>query len=296
MRSPFARILGIPLLLLACDPGHDEGGDGELRVGLWGDAPSGQTYSLQEAIFVIDNNWGIFTDDLPDGSASAAQALPEGSHTLLLADGWQVVRGAEGEAQPTLVDAELLTPNPLEIIITDKMVTNVTYVFQIEGEHVPFVAGSVDVDVDFQEDDGICVPESYDEQDLAAANGNAVDHGDGWQSFTMTQTAIVGSLWIDWTDEWADTYAIEIHEGVGPDGALLGTIGFWDVAPETAGVVSTQIGFPNSSIELAQGGVYTLVSEGAYGWVIAAGAIPGATSSEGNANFRPFRLRGLICD
>jgi hypothetical protein len=129
--------------------------DGTFRAGLWGESPdSGETYSLQSAVFSISSNElqvDLGTDGLADGTPSVATSLPAGDYVVVLQPGWQVWRGDVGDPAPEVVDATLASENPVAFAIEAELATQVTYVFDIAGEMVPMNEGSVDIDVEFNE-------------------------------------------------------------------------------------------------------------------------------------------------
>ena len=158
-------------------------GEGTLRVGLWGDGASGTTYSLRDASFHVTGNGvdlTMFTAGLPDGTASITTPLAAGDYQIVLDPGWTVFSGDVGDPMPIAVDAELASDNPVPFAIADNLSTEVTFVFDVDGELVPMNQGTLDVDVEFQEDDGVCTP-TFVWEELFVSTGDYIDHGDGWQ-------------------------------------------------------------------------------------------------------------------
>lgn len=280
-------------LLLACgDPtGYED--DGELRVGLWGDSPSGQTYALHGAQFDVSGIMQFSTDQFPDGTSTISMSVPAGEWELTLLEGWRVMRGAVGE-NPVLVDAMLVSPNPVDFVIANNRPTEVTYVFEVDGEMVPLDNGSIDIDVEFEEDDGICQPEGLQTTLYAVTDDMASGHGEGWQSFTAPADVRIDQVWLDWIGDGTPGAVIQIREGLGVHGTLLGEAIFPGLAGLPMGV-ETPIMAPITPIEIVEDGVYTLVGEDASGWKTSAAAFPGAVSSEGNTTIFNFTLRGSNC-
>ncbi len=282
-------------LLLACGDTIGDDADGELRVGLWGDAPNGQIYSLQGAVFEITGADYFSTDDLPDGATVLDVSLPAGPWRLTLLDGWHVMRG-DPDGEPLVeVEAELVSPNPVEFVIADNMVTDVTYVFEIDGEVVPMHDGNIDIDVEFEEDDGICQPEGPQTTLYSIADDASSGHDEGWQSFTAPANVRIEQLWLDWIGDDAPGAVIQIREGVGMDGPLLGEAIFGGLGGLAQGV-EIAISTTFDPIDLEAGGTYTLVGEEATGWKMSDASFPGAVSSEGNTTIFNFTLRGHVCD
>ena len=67
-----------------------------------------------------------------------------------------------------VVDATLDSDNPVPFTIADNPATTVTGVFDIDGDLVPMQDGALDIDVEFDEDDGSCTPGSFGEEIFAA--------------------------------------------------------------------------------------------------------------------------------
>src|SRR5688572_18402784 len=92
----------------ACDEVDAADGEGTLRVGLWGEGPSGQSYALLDAGFHITGdgvNAIISAADEPDGTPSLSVPLAAGDYELELLPGWEVFRGSIGDPDPVQLEA-----------------------------------------------------------------------------------------------------------------------------------------------------------------------------------------------
>ncbi|HWB74097.1 MAG TPA: hypothetical protein VG755_04060 [Nannocystaceae bacterium] len=274
---------------LACTDEHEPAEAGELRVGLWGEGASGQTYSLHGSFF-FDGYFSISTDELADGTPSLELAMPSGDHSVLLEHGWQVLRGEPGMEQVE-VDAVLETDELVEFWIADDLVTNVDYVFEIDGELVPMQWGNVDIDVDFEEDDGVCQPIGASPGTYYSQAGTAVGNSAGWQSFVAPIDFRVTDLGVEWSGLPTDGFTMEVRAGVGPDGMLIGSMAFAAYQSEAP----VWLVAPVLGIDLQEGESYTLVAPAAEGWRFSAGALPGAPSDVPN-RYRSIIVNGLACD
>lgn len=294
---PTASLLVLGLLASACTDDADDG-EGTLRVGLWGQGGSGEVYSLQDAVFRITGpgaDLDLFTDDLADGTSGIGTPLAAGDHSIALQPGWHVERGAVGDPSPVVVEATLDTDNPVPFTIVDGLATNVTWVFDVGGELVPMADGTIDIDVDFDEDDGVCTPGTIYDQ-IFVGTGDYIDQGDGWQSFTAEADGLLYQVGLFWNlSGYQDEYTINVYEGVGTGGALLYSQTYPGLGP-----VESLYGFDGNGIfpavELAGGQSYTIEGVSTFGWQTAQGALPGATSSAGNARHKNIQLFAQSCE
>jgi hypothetical protein len=282
--------------LCACADATDPAtGEGELRVGLWGDGASGATYSLRDAIFRVTADGvdiDIDTDALADGTAAVSTPLAAGDYELELQPGWQVLRGDVGDPNPVAVEASIDSDNPVFFAIADGLSTEVTYVFDVEGDLVPMDDGSLDIDVQFDEDDGVCMPANFGEV-VFESNGNYIGQGDGWQSFTATHDISLYQVGLYWNVTFGGPFTINIYEGVGTGGTLLHTQDFPGQGD------SPPLGFDANGIVpplVLVEGEYTIEGTGTFGWQEAIGALPGSTSSLGDTRHKNIQLIASPCE
>lgn len=283
-----------PFGCTAPDTGDD--GEGELRVGLWGDGASGETYSLRDAVFRVAGNsvdLEIDTAALADGTAAISTPLDAGDYELELLAGWQVLRGDVGDPNPIAVEASIDSDNPVFFAIADGLSTEVTYIFDIEGDLVPMNSGALDIDVEFDEDDGVCMPANFSEE-IFASTGNYVGQGDGWQSFTATDDVSLFQVGLFWNVTFGGAFTVNIYEGVGTGGTMLFSQaypGFGDSPP---------VGFDANAIVpplvLTAGQQYTIEGVDTFGWQEAVGALPGSTSSLGDTRHKNIQLIASPCE
>ncbi len=291
-----SRALALATIFAGCassDPAPD---DGSLRVGLWGDGASGEMYSLREADFRITGNGfdaTVDADALPDGTPAFTIGLAAGDYQIELLDGWEVWRGAVGDPMPVQVEAALDTDNPVTFAIADNLATDVTFVVDVGGELVPMVAGSLDVDVDFSEDDGVCMP-TFLLEEIFESNGGFVDQGDGWQSFTAPADAQLVSVGLFWNVSFNDAFTINVYAGVGNGGQLLHTETFPGLG--NAPPVDFDNNLLTTPVLLQEGQSYTIEGVDTFGWQTAAGALPGSTSSLGTTRHKNIRLLATACE
>lgn len=271
-------------------------GEGTLRVGLWGDGASGTTYSLRDASFHVTGNavdLTMFTAGLPDGTATISTPLAAGDYQIVLDPGWTVYRGDVGDPMPIPVDAELASDNPVPFTIADNLSTEVTFVFDVDGDLVPMNQGTLDVDVEFDEDDGVCMP-TFLWEEIFVSTGEYLDQGDGWQSFTAVADAELRQVGLFWNVSFNDEFTINIYEGVGNSGTLLHSEtfpGLGDSPPVDfdANVLATPV-------LLEEGQSYTIEGVDTFGWQTSVGSLPGSTSSLGDTRHKDIRLVATLCD
>jgi hypothetical protein len=101
---------------------------GQLQVALSsgvGDA----RYRLESAHFELSGDAELSLSSEDDASAdSLERSLPEGSYSLELLDGWQLVQVAAQAERP--VQAELVSDNPIAFVIGTGSITNVSFQFE----------------------------------------------------------------------------------------------------------------------------------------------------------------------
>lgn len=295
-RPACSILLSLALTACAAAPDDPAPADGSLRVGLWGDGASGATYSLRAAAFQVTGNGvdaTIDADALPDGTTAFAFGLPAGGYQVELLDGWEVWRGAVGDPLPVQVEATLDSPNPVPFAIADGLATDVTYVFDVGGELVPMAPGSLDIDVDFVEDDGVCTPTSVSET-IFESVGEFIGQGDGWQSFTAPADVQLVSIGLFWNVSYGGAFTIHVYDGVGNQGTLLHSQTFPGLGDNPP--VDFDSNVLDTPVLLAAGRSYTIEAVDTFGWQSASGALPGATSSLGNTGHKNIRLVATACD
>ncbi len=280
----------------ACAQADPVQGDGSLRVGLWGEGASGARYHLSDAGFHITGDGVealVTAADEPDGTPSLSIPLAAGHYELELLPGWEVYRGSIGDPQPAQVVADLITPNPVEFAVADNFSTEVTYMFEIEGDLVPMSDGTLDIDVEFQEDDGICTTSAHDWLFLGGDGHAPVGQGDGWQSFTASGDSLAAFILLFWeAGAPAGTFTLNLYEGVGTAGTLLSSGDYLVGEQAIAGF----LWFGQIPVPLSDGQSYTFEAVNAPGWRTESGALPGATSSHGDAFHKTMRVYGPPCD
>lgn len=106
------------------------------RVGLRLTAEkNGVVYRLRGATFLVagPETHTLSTEEDPDATTISAEVAP-GDYTITLQDGWYLERSTESGFEA--VDAELLSENPLPVVIESSLVTNAVFRFLAEGEVV----------------------------------------------------------------------------------------------------------------------------------------------------------------
>jgi hypothetical protein len=151
-------------LLVAC-AGAAEPLEGDLRVGLVGQGVSGQIYRLRDGVFTVDGASGtvdLSTESLDPDAAALTADFEEGDYTVTLLDGWRVERQNANDTFSS-VDASLLSPAAANVAIVALATTPVTYTFEIRSEGaVPFDAGTLEIDVDFDDQNAACDDDNSD--------------------------------------------------------------------------------------------------------------------------------------
>ena len=138
---------------------------GEASFALTATGSSGAEYSLRDAIFEIE---GVTSETLSSETDPAATVLtvdlPIGDYTVTLLAGWRME--VTTEAGTFDIDATLASDNPASFVIENEQVTSVVYVFEVNGEDVPFGDGTLEIGVDVVE--------------VFGPAGNLLDPGIGW--------------------------------------------------------------------------------------------------------------------
>ena len=111
------------------DPNHNAG---TITLALSTDT-NGVQYRLRDALFDIEGPASIrlTTEDNPDASNLEAE-LPAGSYTITLQDGWRLERSSGSDFET--VDAELVSDNPLGILIERDLTAPANFHFALVEE------------------------------------------------------------------------------------------------------------------------------------------------------------------
>jgi hypothetical protein len=93
-------------------------------------------YRLRDAVFDVQGPTSVtlLTEDNPDATALNVE-LPRGHYNVTLRDGWRLERGSAGELPP--LEAELLTQNPLPVLVQAQFATSATFRFSIARPEPP---------------------------------------------------------------------------------------------------------------------------------------------------------------
>lgn len=123
---------------------------GTVGIELVGQASSGATYRLRDAVITVEGPaptlvWN--TEDDPDRTSMSAN-VEVGSYTATLASGWRLERLVAGDPPVTVV-ATLDSPNPLAFEVLPMMRTTVPLRFVVEGDVVDMSQGyDIVLDID----------------------------------------------------------------------------------------------------------------------------------------------------
>jgi hypothetical protein len=114
---------------------------GTIRLDLTGQAASGATYRLRDAVISVvgpgyTRVWR--TEDDP-GRTSLSDEVANGGYAATLADGWRLERVDHGAA--STVSAQLVSDNPVQFAVADHQRTSVPLQFRVEGEVVDMTQG-----------------------------------------------------------------------------------------------------------------------------------------------------------
>lgn len=111
----------------ACIGGETNHDTGTVALALSTDA-GGVQYRLRNALFEIEGpeSIALTTEDDPN-AATLEVELPAGPYTITLQDGWSLERSSGTDYE--VVDARLVSPNPLAILVTEGITTSATFRF-----------------------------------------------------------------------------------------------------------------------------------------------------------------------
>jgi hypothetical protein len=173
----------------------DQKAEGTLRLPLVSPTPGGGLYKLVGAKFNIT---GPKTVTIEDTSADTVQTtLTAGSYTIEFAGTWHM---ESMDAPGTPVQAQLLSPNPLPLIVKKGETSEVRFLFKLPGEGTANVGIVVDSGgwlagtLQFTERTSPGTPSGFDE-----LVGKSVPFVISVQSYTLYRDSWMPRLWVDST-------------------------------------------------------------------------------------------------
>lgn len=140
-------LLLVLLGLTACGAESSSSSEiGRIDAPLVTQSASGTTYRLEGVTLTVSGptNATLTSNDTDPNETELTAELPVGTYSALLEPGWSLVRLTEDG--PTVVDADLLSPNPTTLTIQSNAVTHLTLSFAAEGAAIQFAPGSLEVD------------------------------------------------------------------------------------------------------------------------------------------------------
>jgi hypothetical protein len=152
-----------------------EGPTGTFEMPLVAPGAAGVKYALTGTIRIA----GPTTLELAAGSGDTLSAeLPVGDYTLTLEGGWTMTQISAGDE--TVVDAALVTPNPVTFSLLERRVTWVRLEFEVGKKHINLGSGLLDIGIDV--DDGLI--DDFEDTDsfivtVAGRRGSWFMTGDG---------------------------------------------------------------------------------------------------------------------
>lgn len=125
--------------------GAEEAAFGTMAMSLTGQT-NGTTYRLRNALFEVSGPTHALLDSELDPEASLlATTLATGDYTIELQSGWVLQRlDAEGYQ---VVDATLVSENPVSFDIVSSLTTNVVFTFETSGQIIDIGAGHLQVSI-----------------------------------------------------------------------------------------------------------------------------------------------------
>jgi hypothetical protein len=114
---------------------------GTIHLDLTGQAASGTTYRLRDAVITVagaDYARVWHTEDDPS-RVSLSDEVADGSYTATIADGWRLER--VDASATTTVSAQLVSANPVQFTVAQHQRTSVPLQFRAEGELVDMSQG-----------------------------------------------------------------------------------------------------------------------------------------------------------
>src|SRR5688572_19206188 len=146
-----AALLG----LAACDEPAtvitDQGPTGTMQVNLVGQGSQGTLFRLRDAIVTVQGpNSTIFfnSEDDPDETSFSA-VVPAGSYDAFLQEGWRLERIEGGKS---VVDAALISPNPIFFEVIPGEITRVALRFRAGQDVVVTDPGLLEIVIEVEED------------------------------------------------------------------------------------------------------------------------------------------------
>jgi len=122
------------------------------------------------------------------------------------------------------------------------------------------------------------------------SNGDFINQGDAWQSFTADDDGDIVEIDFYWNLSGTNgPFTMNVYEGEGTAGVLLHSQGF----PGQG--MGTFVGFDSINVlsmpvPITAGSVYTVQGVGTFGWQTASGAIAGSSSSLGMGQHKNIRV------
>ena len=164
-------------LVTACsdsgkDPSSEVEQTGSMRLPLETTAASGNVYRLRYAQFVT---WGPQTTVVapPEDATSFTTSLAAGIYSVELWPGWQLWRMGPEETQ---VEAELISPNPVQASIQPDTETVLTFQFRAGNDVIVLGPGELTVDISVVEtacaSDADCAPSEICQASVCVPNGS----------------------------------------------------------------------------------------------------------------------------
>ncbi|WP_437680023.1 lysyl oxidase family protein [Sorangium sp. So ce131] len=139
---------------------------GQVEMSLTGASASGSVYRLRDAVVMVQgpaNTLFFQTEEQPNRTTLSAD-VPAGSYFTFLQEGWRLERlRRDNVVEP--VEAQLLSPNPLNFDVFPDERTQVALRFRVDAEDVELRQGAFDVVLEVEETDpttegGLCSSDS----------------------------------------------------------------------------------------------------------------------------------------
>ena len=126
---------------------------GQLEVNLVGQGSGGTLFRLRDAIVMVQGpSQTLFFDSESDpNGTSFSAAVPPGSYSSFLQEGWRLERIDQGK---TVADAELLSPNPNFFEVIAGQVTRVALQFRAGPELIVTDPGVIEITLEVLEEGG----------------------------------------------------------------------------------------------------------------------------------------------
>jgi hypothetical protein len=164
-----ASFLVTPLLAVGCaQEATNQEEVGTLTMNLVATTADGDTFRLRGAQFAVSSGGFdadvLTTEDNPDATSLSSE-LPEGDYTVRLRAGWFMEKLVDGAYE--VVDAQLQSPESVDVAIAEGVTTPVSYQFKAFGQQVAF-GGTLEITTEVVEE--LCTDDLAEENDdLATA-------------------------------------------------------------------------------------------------------------------------------